>query len=231
MTYFSQFAINPQRRESRKLLSNPRALHASVLSLFPPNNDVSSERVLWRLDSSHPRHTLYVVSPEKPDFSHLEEQAGWNTSPGRTADYTKFLHRVVNDSAWYFTVQANPTKALRREGKPGSHNRGTIIPLVTENQQIDWFHKRTEGWGFKLAEVTSLDETAVATTDLRIMNNVEQTTYKHYRDSPSKKITLRKTVFEGTLIVTDELALRRALVNGIGRAKSYGYGLLTLRRP
>ncbi|WP_217132968.1 type I-E CRISPR-associated protein Cas6/Cse3/CasE [Leucobacter chinensis] len=231
MTYFSKFEINPQRRASRKLITNPRAMHASVLSLFAPDSHTTDERVLWRLDNAHPRHTLYVVSPEKPDFSHLTEQAGWKTSPGQSADYTRFLQRVTTGSEWLFTLQANPTKALRQEGKPGAHQRGTIIPLVTEEQQITWFQQRTEQWGFKLHEVTDFPGLNAPITDLRVVENREQVAYKHREGAPSQKVTLRKAVFEGRLIVTDDLALRRALVGGIGRAKSYGYGMLTLRKP
>ena len=35
-------------------------------------------------------------------------------------------------------------------------------------------------------------------------------------------------VFEGVLTVTDADAFRNALVNGIGREKAYGMGLLTI---
>lgn len=41
-------------------------------------------------------------------------------------------------------------------------------------------------------------------------------------------VTLSTAVFEGRLHVTDADALRSALVSGIGPAKGYGCGLLTL---
>ncbi|MFJ5218732.1 type I-E CRISPR-associated protein Cas6/Cse3/CasE [Streptomyces sp. NPDC088354] len=43
-----------------------------------------------------------------------------------------------------------------------------------------------------------------------------------------RRIDRAITVFEGTALVTDPEALRTALLNGIGRSKSYGCGLLSL---
>lgn len=229
MTYFSKFDLNPQRRASRKLLSNPRAMHASVLALFPPESEAAHSRVLWRLDSDHPRHTLYVSSPHKPDFAHLIEQAGWESSPGQTTEYSKFLQRVTNGSEWLFRLQANPTKAVRNS-EAGHRSRGTIIPLITEDQQIAWLLSRAPHHGFTIATGMLPGKETDEHLDLRVLENVEQVLYKQ-ETSVHRKVTLRKTIFEGRLTVTDEMALRRALVEGIGRAKSYGFGLLTLRKP
>jgi CRISPR system Cascade subunit CasE len=41
-------------------------------------------------------------------------------------------------------------------------------------------------------------------------------------------VTLRVATFDGRFRVVDPTALRAALVNGIGRAKAYGCGLMTL---
>ena len=43
-------------------------------------------------------------------------------------------------------------------------------------------------------------------------------------------VTLATATFEGHLEVTDVAALRHALNHGVGRAKAYGCGLLTLAR-
>lgn len=41
-------------------------------------------------------------------------------------------------------------------------------------------------------------------------------------------VTLTRVTYNGILQVTDPAALRRALTGGIGPAKAYGCGLLTL---
>ncbi|MBO1900540.1 type I-E CRISPR-associated protein Cas6/Cse3/CasE [Leucobacter weissii] len=232
MTYFSRFEINPQRRDSRRILANPQAMHASVLSLFPPSA-AREERVLWRLDSDHPHHTLYVVSPERPDFAHLVESAGWETSPGQSLEYARFLRQVTNGSEWLFRVQANPTKAVREQKKgEGPNARGKVIPLVTEAQQVEWLLARASRSGFEVtaAPGAGADEAEDA-PELRLIENREQVFFKGEAEREQRRrVTLRKSVFEGKLRVTDEDALRATLVTGLGRARSYGYGLITLRK-
>jgi len=43
-------------------------------------------------------------------------------------------------------------------------------------------------------------------------------------------VTLVTVTYDGLLEVTDPDALRRTLTRGLGRAKAYGCGLLTLAR-
>ncbi|GAB7100777.1 hypothetical protein JCM3263A_22520 [Thermobifida fusca] len=43
-----------------------------------------------------------------------------------------------------------------------------------------------------------------------------------------RPVSLVTVTFDGRLEVTDPDALRRALISGIGRAKAYGCGLMTL---
>ena len=54
---------------------------------------------------------------------------------------------------------------------------------------------------------------------------------KHDDAGPGRRrqVTLRQARFDGTLRVVDAAVLRTALVQGIGRGKAYGCGLLTLR--
>ncbi|MFD2495077.1 type I-E CRISPR-associated protein Cas6/Cse3/CasE, partial [Amycolatopsis jiangsuensis] len=45
------------------------------------------------------------------------------------------------------------------------------------------------------------------------------------------QVTISTVTFEGHLQVLDTSVMQRSLTFGIGRAKSYGCGLLTLARP
>ena len=65
----------------------------------------------------------------------------------------------------------------------------------------------------------------VSLVDRRVENFVR------VKGEDKRPVTLKLATFQGTLKVTDPRALRSALANGIGRAKGYGAGLLTLARP
>ena len=78
--YLTKCEINPARRDARKLLGSPQAMHAAVMAAFPRAVTAEEGRALWRLDEVRAGTYLYVVSPWKPDLTHVVEQAGWPTT-------------------------------------------------------------------------------------------------------------------------------------------------------
>lgn len=146
MTYFSRFMINPQRRGAWKLLRSPQAMHAAVMATLPPDTDYSEGRILWRLDESQHAPTLYMLSPEKPDFSALVEQAGWQTRPGESAHYGRLLAKLENGQEWAFRLAANPVK--RHTNK--QTGKREVFPHVTAEQQQAWIRERAPQWGFEV---------------------------------------------------------------------------------
>jgi CRISPR system Cascade subunit CasE len=91
--FLTRMPINPARRGSRRLMASPQALHAAVLAGFADSAASPEGRVLWRLDTyGQHRVLLYVASADKPDFTHIVEQAGWPTTEAwDTRDYGRFL--------------------------------------------------------------------------------------------------------------------------------------------
>ena len=217
--YLTQFEINGRRREARRLLGSPQAMHAAVMAAFPPGADAG--RVLWRVDpGEHGVQTLYLVSREAPDLMHLVEQAGWETLTWRTADYDGLLGRLMSGQVWRFRLMANPTKAVRQDSEvPGGEGgRSKRFAHVTAAQQLEWFLSRTVGWGFDVPE-GSVDGEPAALVVAREIRTFQR---------KGRTVTVSTATFEGLLQVRDPDVLRMALTGGIGPAKAYGCGLLTL---
>lgn len=204
--------INARRRDARRLLASPQAMHAAVLAGFPPGADPG--RVLWRLDGSVAHQvTLWIVSAEMPDLTHLEEQAGWPQRPTfRSTAYDGFLGALAAGQSWAFRVTVNPAHRARHEG------RSQIFGHVTVAQQTQWLLERQERLGVSLVE-----------GDAESFSLVGRDVKRFRRGGAT--VTLSTATFEGTLRVTDADKLRTGLVEGIGRGKAYGCGLLTLARP
>lgn len=214
--FLTRFEINTARRDARKLIGSPQVMHAAVLAAFPSAGDDSpAERVLWRVDSSGPTSLLYIVSPRKPDLTHLVEQAGWPaTSTWLTRDYQPLLDSLASGQRWGFRLTANVTisKRLAEDAK-----RSKRYGHVTVTQQQDWFIARAKSLGFSVP--TNKDESKqLAIHDRQV---------KQFRRQ-DQQVTLSTATFDGVLEITDAAALRTALVSGIGPAKAYGCGLLTL---
>ncbi|TAM71064.1 MAG: type I-E CRISPR-associated protein Cas6/Cse3/CasE [Microbacteriaceae bacterium] len=214
--FISRMAINGARRQSRFLLGSPQAMHAAVLASFPPGTLTEGDagRVLWRIDKEPSRATwLYVVSPGQPDMTHLIEQAGWPTQAAwETRDYLPFLGRIRTGQQWAFRLVGNPVHSVNLES--GESKR---LGHITAVQQAQWLRQRGENSGF------ALTQTEAGADDL-VVSEREKRSFRR----ESAQVTLSTARFDGRLEVRDASELRHALTHGIGRAKGYGCGLLTL---
>ncbi|MCL2111324.1 MAG: type I-E CRISPR-associated protein Cas6/Cse3/CasE [Clostridiales bacterium] len=217
--YLSRIAINKDLRKSRQALAFPQMMHAAVLASFPPDivdeGRDKLERVLWRTDHMADRTWLYVLSGKKPDFQHIVEQFGWENAgqAGETKEYSDLLDRLEEGQQWHFRLHANPVRNI--EGK--------ILPHVTIDQQKQWLKDRASknGFSFGLVEIGGEKHDA--------FDIVYRDRQKFKKAATDKSfVTLSVATFEGTLVVENAEKLRYAMCSGIGRAKAYGCGLLTL---
>lgn len=229
--YLSKMPINPARRGAARLLASPQMMHAAVLASFPPNavlEDPERGRILWRIDTTGPHVHLYVVSPEKPDFTALVEQAGWPlASTWETKEYGPFLDRIRLGDEYRFSLVANPARDV-----PHESGRSKRLPHVRPEQQMEWLSYKGLRAGFEIVEAqlenSEGEETAEARSSQQLM--VSERRDRSFRRGRGT-VTLRTARFDGILRVTDAASFRRALGHGIGPAKGYGCGLMTISRP
>lgn len=214
--FLTRLDINPARREARTLLASPQRMHAAVLAAFPDGHatPTTQARVLWRLDDANHDVVLYVVSPTPPDLTHLVETVGRPTYGWETRDYRPLLDKIAAGDRWAFRLRANPVHNARRAD---GTQRGQRVAHVTVKQKAAWFLRQAEHNGFSLPG-----------TEPDIVVRSQQTV--RFTRGP-RTVTLSTAIFEGQLHIEDPERLRAALITGIGPAKGYGCGLLTLAAP
>lgn len=219
--FLTRFQLNPARRGTVRLLGSPQRMHATVLSSFPPHAvEGVAGRVLWRLDepSRHERN-LFIVSVARPSLEQLQDECGWSQECSwRTTAYGPFLDRLGADQRWVFRLVGNPVRS--QSARPGS--RGKVVPHVTADQQRAWLLERAERHGFAVPR--SEDGWQVRVT------RRERDTFTRFDGAERSRATVTRAQFDGVLEVRDPELLRTALTRGIGRAKAYGCGLMTLAR-
>ncbi len=218
--YLTRFRVNPARRGARKLLASPQAMHAAVRAGFadPDDHQRGDARTLWRLDTSGPGNVhLYIVSPGRPDLTHLVEQAGWPTTDTWVVrEYDPMLATLAPGQRWAFRLTANPTHSGRKSADAKETQR---FGCLRQEEQVRWLLNRADRYGFAIvAQDDGLPNLAV--------NHRQTLTFKRAMAT----VTLTTATFDGLLEVTDADAFRAALTSGIGPAKAYGCGLLTLAR-
>lgn len=222
--FLTRMYLNPARRGTRSLLASPQRMHAAVMCAFPPETTVDGPggRVLWRVDPGQASSiTLYVSSPQRPDLTHVVEQAGWPTTQDawQTVDTEPLLSSLGAGQEWVFRLVANPVHSVR--GSNGA--RGKRLGHVTVSQQTEWLLCRTEKWGFVLVDSSGETPEPQLTVHSR-----RQVVFDRRTDRAGRSVTLSVATFDGTLRVTDPDLLRTAITQGVGRAKGYGCGLITL---
>lgn len=252
--FLTRFRLNTARPGTRRLLASPQAMHAAVMSSFPdllPSDTAAPEgpRVLWRLDhNARAEVLLYVVSPDRPDLTHLVEQAGWPaaaasdpSTPGwQTKPYGSFLDRLTEGDRWAFRLTANPVHQIRR--KKGEPKKRTAH--LTPVHQMAWLLDRQERCGFRIIEKPGAsrllpegtthqgyrhhgDRYALTVHDKRSLS-FDKSRSPDAQKADRAPVSLVTVTFDGRLEVTDPVTLRRTLTQGIGKGKAYGCGLITL---
>ncbi|MFI0350956.1 type I-E CRISPR-associated protein Cas6/Cse3/CasE [Actinomadura sp. 9N407] len=230
--YLTRFRINTGRVGARKLLASPQTMHAAVMTSFAeaPTPGSDGPRVLWRLDRNSNADThLCIVSPMRPDLTHLVEQAGWpTTARWDTFDYAPFLKRLTEGDTWSFRLTANPVHSIRRnDGEPTK-----ITAHLSPAHQLGWLLKQQNKAGFTVMEkppekrlVRDQDGRDQDTHDLLVHDRRQ---FRFAKKGASGPVTVVAVTFDGRLEITDADAFRAALTHGLGRAKAYGCGLMTL---
>ncbi len=111
-----------------------------------------------------------------------------------------FLHQ----DHYGFEVVINP---VIRDSKTGK-----IIPIRGKNALLQWFIQKSPAYGFYV------DEDSLSVSETNII--------RFKKDS--KEVVLGKAKFTGKLIVIDRELFIKSFSNGLGRAKSFGFGLLQI---
>ncbi|WP_288338753.1 type I-E CRISPR-associated protein Cas6/Cse3/CasE [uncultured Allobaculum sp.] len=194
-------------RKTLKALSNPNVFHGAVELSQTGNRD----RLLWRVDILKKQYYLLILSRRPLDGRVLADQFCRSDSDVESKDYSLLLDRVTEGSKWRFKLAANPTFSVPQDK---GRERGKVVSPFRREDQLNWLKKHAEKNGFTLEE-GQYDVAAVR--QLRI---------KKYGQKSAA--ALQEVVYEGMLTVSDPEKLKLALVNGIGRGKAYGMGLMTL---
>lgn len=238
--YLSRIWLNPLRVGGRRLLGDPQALHAAVLGGLPVQP--VRGRVLWRLEANNPRRPgVIVLTPDRPSWEHLTEQAGWPSADDPAdpqvvvRNYQPLLDRLKSGQRYVFRLVANPTQSTKRPDQPtpdqrrraedGTRARSVRLGHRSIEHQIGWFTRRAAGWGFVIPDARSSEAMSQPVPDLRIIGR-QRLSFK--RAAAPGQVVVQAVTYEGQLEVADAELMRTALVQGIGPAKAYGCGLLTL---
>ncbi|MDA0282870.1 MAG: type I-E CRISPR-associated protein Cas6/Cse3/CasE [Planctomycetota bacterium] len=208
--HLSSLILNPRSREARSDMHDVNQMHKTLLQAFPDKSEGGPGPVLWRLDTD--RRTgicrVLIQSLKEPNWQTLTEhcpeyiaaQSAEGIPPVQSKPMSDMRFRTGQQLA--FRLRANPT--VKREGK--RHG------LLSEEDQSAWLQRKAETNGFRVVSVVITPE-------------------RPRESGMGRTLKFASALFEGRLVIEDsDLFLASAIASGIGSAKAFGFGLLSVAR-
>jgi len=208
--YLSRVQIEEKNRQRVKDLNHLGAYHNWVESSFPDEfGSGERTRKLWRIDKLQGRRYLLVLSEKQPDLDKLAYYGVANTAASKS--YNILLDRLEVGMKLRFRVTLNPVISISTGKQSGK--RGKVMPHVTIEHQAKYLMDRSLKNGFQLNE----NEFSITERSMEPLKK-----QKHH------PVRLSKVSYEGLLTITDIELFKEALINGIGKKKAYGCGMMTV---
>lgn len=211
--YLSKLILNTHNAIGLRSLIDPYETHRTVWRGFPDKEDGGPDRVLFRVEEIETDHPVVILvqSRIEPDWQPL-----LNEGVLRSAQHKEICVSSIHfGQLLWFRLKANPTarkivdETIRDEdGRP---KRGRV-GLFRDEQQMDWLRDKAKKCGFRLAEY-------------RIRGKEHLNSSK---PGNKGKMTHLGVTFEGILEVTEPELFLKTLESGIGSAKGFGFGLLSI---
>ncbi|MER7875047.1 type I-E CRISPR-associated protein Cas6/Cse3/CasE [Streptomyces solisilvae] len=203
----ARIRLNPYSREVQRDLRDATQMHKTVMRMAPDGlGDSPRQRagILYRLDETDTSSTLLVQAAQlAPSLL----PSGYGQAD--TKSLAPMLTALRKGLAVHYRIVLNPAKRERLSlGEKGK--RGRIMPLSGADADQWWLRRATDAG----LQPHILTPTAMQPVRPRGQN------------TPGMRHSLIR--YDGTATVTDADALRHAVLNGIGRGKPYGAGLLSL---
>lgn len=206
--YLSRVEIDIYNRRKIKDLTHAGAYHNWVESSFPKEfKENIRTRKLWRIDTLNDKYYLMVLSEEKPNLKLLERYGVEST--GVTKSYDKLLDSLKIGQKMRFRVSLNPIISISEKGR----KRGVVKNIIGDKNQRNFLLNRSKKNGFSLDE----NEFFAVRKKTEVL-----------RKSSNRKEIFLKLDFEGILTITDVEKFKNIMINGLGKKKAFGCGLITV---
>ena len=186
---------------------NPYEIHRALWKLFPEDAEASRD-FLFRVEHSDVNQAeILMQSIREPAFAYEE---------ARVIASKEYPLSVSTGHRLRFKLVANPVKTINDE-KGRKNIRGGIkkcrIPLIREEDQRAWIERKC---------------LAAATLDSLSIDPMFPLRFKRNKEDHAGKI--QPIAFLGILKIKDADAFVGLVKKGIGPAKAFGCGLLSLAR-
>jgi CRISPR system Cascade subunit CasE len=215
--YLSRLRLN-HSRAAVNWQANPYRIHQRLKMACE-----GDPRVLFRVEDTPGGTHILVQSHLAPNWDRALADLAVLLEP---PEFKSFDPQLQAKRRYRFRLLANPTRVKTTPRPGGDEPKKQRLGLLREDDQRAWLARKLNEAGAELLGCT-------------IASRGMQRSYKSPLPNPSpasgggagsegKRQTHLAVLFEGILQANDPGKLRAALENGIGSAKGFGLGLLSL---
>jgi CRISPR system Cascade subunit CasE len=202
--YLSRLTLNSSRR-AVLWISNPYRIHQRLR--IACKDDL---HLLFRLEeNAQGVDQILVQTQNEPDWKKAFDDFPVLLRPPESKP---ILPKLRAGASYRFRLLANPT--VKKTVESDGEQKKARLGLLKEEAQQDWLRRKIEAAGSIVLAI-----------------RIQPRGFQHSRKNPAKDEnhqTHLAVLFEGILQVNDSSLLQAALETGIGSAKGFGFGLLSL---
>ena len=195
-----------------KTAANLYQTHKALWQLFPDQPPGTPSPFLYRPlgNASGGRVTLLMQSSIVP-----EKRGGGSVMVMQQREFHPTLQPL---GIYNFLLRANPIRTIRDEkGRKNSRDKvkSCRVPLIREDQQLAWLERKLE---------------PAATLVECVIESSETLSFRKPGQKPGHTGKLVVTTYRGILKANQPDTLVALMTQGVGPAKSFGCGLISLAR-
>lgn len=220
MLYLSKLLLDPSSRQVQAELSNRYEMHRTLTAQF---HTARREEIglLYRVEiprsASFEPIAILCQSLLEPNWSALVGRGLLLNHP----QVKTFEPNLPEGNRYHFRLLANPTvrkvkHSTRSAGSSLSGQTGKRVGLYQLEEQSNWLMRKADGAGFR---VESVQITELGMIESTKRNNGRSFKIKHFA-----------VQFDGLLTIMAAEVFQQSILEGIGSAKAFGFGLLSLSK-
>jgi CRISPR system Cascade subunit CasE len=185
-----------------KNVRNPYDWHRALWRLFPDQPE-QQRTFLFRIEQQRPGQGAQVLMQSETPPSPYDAEVRVVAAPKQVD-----LSMLSQGLSLRFMLTANVIKTIRDVKDP---ERAVRVPLIKEEQRLEWLQRKLGG--------------SAVLESVQITSNPPL--FFKRRERAGKLVAV---TFEGRLQLSDPVAFQQLVQHGVGPAKSFGCGMLSIAR-
>ena len=184
-------------------------VHKKIWNLFPDKAD-EKRSFLFRVENLGQKGVQHILLQSSYEPQPANGELVLLNKPKKVQ-----FDGITNGASYRFLLRANPTKKIKDSGGKTTNQGKVRVPIIDEDEIIAWLSRQFEG----LAEIKAV---TLAQQDLLY--------FRKDKGNQNHVGKIQTVTYSGILTVVESESLVNKMKDGIGPAKAFGCGLLTLAK-